>query len=257
MEFSQLLPLVLALGAVALLVSSIRILTEYERAVVFTLGRLTGTRGPGLIFVIPGIQEYVRVDIRTRTSDIPQQDVITKDNISVRVNAVLYYRILDPARAIVSVANFAVATEQLGQTTLRSVLGQHELDDVLSGRDTLSNRIQSILDKETDAWGIKVSNVELKHVDLDETMIRAMARQAEAERARRAKVIHAEGEREASTRLVEAATMLGKESTAIQLRYLQTLTEITKEGTHTLVFPLPVNGLGSVMDAILKPKSKP
>ena len=250
---------VLALLAILLaggVYSAIWIVPEYERLVVFLLGRLLSVSGPGLVFVIPGLQTAMRVDIRTRTADIPQQDIITRDNISVKVNAVLYYRVIDPKKAIISVENFATATEQLGQTTLRSVLGQYELDDILAGRDKLSKTIQEILDSDTDEWGIKVSNVELKHVDLEETMIRAMARQAEAERSRRAKVIHAAGELEASAKLVEAAEYLGKHEAAMQLRYLHTLTEITKESTHTMVFPVPTQGLNKLFGVPI-PAAKP
>ena len=235
--------LFLIVPAALLVFMSVRIVPEYERLVVFLLGRLMSVSGPGLVLVVPGIQTAIRVDVRTRAADIPQQDIITRDNISVKVNAVLYYRVVEPEKAIVNVANFIDATEQLGQTTLRSVLGQYELDDILASRDKLSQTIQELLDKETDPWGVKVSNVELKHVDLEETMIRAMARQAEAERARRAKVIHAVGELEASEKLVEAAEYLGRHEAAMQLRYLHTLTEITKESSHTVVFPLPTASL--------------
>ena len=226
---------------IVLLFSAIRILREYERGVIFMLGRFWKVKGPGLIIVIPLIQEMVRVDLRTIVMDVPTQDVISRDNVSVKVNAVIYFRVLDPEAAIINVENYYEATSQLAQTTLRSVLGQHELDDMLSARDKLNVDIQTILDQQTDAWGIKVANVELKHVDLDETMIRAMAKQAEAERGRRAKVIHAEGEMQASEKLREAAHMLAKEPQAMQLRYLQTLTEIAGDKNSTIVFPLPMD----------------
>jgi len=231
-----------------LLVTAIRILNEYERGVVFTLGRYTATKGPGIVFVIPLIQRMVRMDLRTIVLDVPTQDVISRDNVSVKVNAVVYFRIMEPARAVIQVANPFEATSQLAQTTLRSVLGQHELDEMLSRRDKLNVDIQHILDQATDAWGIKVANVEIKHVDLDESMIRAMAKQAEAERTRRAKVIHAEGERQAATMLVEAARALGEDSRAMQLRYLQTLTDIANERSSTIVFPLPLDLITPLMD---------
>jgi len=223
------------------LFSAIRIMNEYERAVIFTLGRYAGTKGPGLIFVIPILQRAVKVDLRTIVLDVPTQDVISRDNVSVKVNAVVYFRVVDPAKAIIQVQSPFEATSQLAQTTLRSVLGQHELDEMLSQRDKLNLDIQRILDQATDAWGIKVANVEIKHVDLDETMIRAMAKQAEAERTRRAKVIHAEGERQAAAMLVEAAQALGADPRAMQLRYLQTLSDISSERTSTVVFPLPID----------------
>ncbi len=226
---------------VLLLFSAIKVLNEYERGVIFTLGRFTGVKGPGLIIVIPVIQRLVKTDLRVIVMDVPTQDVISRDNVSVKVNAVVYFRIIDPERAIIQVASVFEATSQLAQTTLRSVLGQHELDEILAERDKLNNDIQQLLDQQTDAWGIKVSNVEIKHVDLDESMIRAIAAQAEAERARRAKVIHAEGERQASDMLAAAAKTLGTEGQALQLRYLQTLTEIAKDRTHTIVFPLPID----------------
>jgi len=224
-----------------LLISMFRILREYERGVIFLLGRFYRVKGPGLIIVIPVIQQMVRVDLRTVVMDVPTQDVISLDNVSVKVNAVIYFRVVDPERAIIHVENFLEATSQLSQTTLRSVLGQHELDDMLAARDQLNADIQRILDKQTDAWGIKVANVEIKHVDLDESMIRAIARQAEEERSRRAKVIHAIGELEAAAQLLQAAQTLAKQPQAIQLRYLQTLTEIAGQNTHTIVFPLPVD----------------
>jgi regulator of protease activity HflC (stomatin/prohibitin superfamily) len=224
-----------------LVINALKILREYERGVIFTLGRFTGIKGPGLIILIPGIQKMARVDLRTIVLDVPKQDVISRDNVSVKVNAVVYFRIVDPAKAIIQVANPFEATSQLAQTTLRSVLGQHELDEMLAQRERLNADVQLILDASTDAWGIKVSHVEIKHVDLDESMIRAMARQAEAERARRAKVIHAEGEQQAAAALVEAARLLGADPRAIQLRYLQTLTELGNEKTSTIIFPLPMD----------------
>jgi len=237
-----LLPTLIILGLVVLfLFSAIKILKEYERGVIFFLGRFQGVKGPGLIIVIPGIQQMVRVDLRVIVMDVPTQDVISKDNVSVKVNAVVYFRIVNPEKAIIQVANVFEATSQLSQTTLRSVLGQHELDEMLSERDKLNADIQAILDRQTDNWGIKVSNVEIKHVDLDESMIRAIAAQAEAERARRAKVIHAKGERQASTELAEAAKMLASQSQALQLRYLQTLTEVASDRSNTIIFPLPMD----------------
>ncbi len=232
---------------VALIVASVRILAEYERGVIFLLGRFWKVKGPGLIIVIPFVQKMVRVDLRVIVMDVPTQDVISRDNVSVKVNAVVYFRIIDPERAIIQVANVFEATSQLAQTTLRSVLGQHELDEMLSERDKLNGDIQAILDQHTDAWGIKVSNVEIKHVDLDESMIRAIAAQAEAERARRAKVIHAEGEAQAASQLAEAAATLSEQGQALQLRYLQTLTEVSNEGSNTIVFPLPIDLLKPLM----------
>ena len=230
-----------------LIIASVRILAEYERGVIFLLGRFWKVKGPGLIIVIPLVQRMVRVDLRVIVMDVPTQDVISHDNVSVKVNAVVYFRIVDPERAIIQVANVFEATSQLAQTTLRSVLGQHELDEMLSERDKLNQDIQVILDQHTDAWGIKVSNVEIKHVDLDESMIRAIAAQAEAERARRAKVIHAEGERQAATQLSEAAATLAEQGQALQLRYLQTLTEVANEGSSTIVFPLPIDLIKPMM----------
>lgn len=226
---------------ISLLISTFRVLREYERGVIFLLGRFYKVKGPGLIIVIPVIQTMVRVDIRTVVMDVPTQDVISRDNVSVMVNAVVYYRVVDPQKAIINVENFHEATSQLAQTTLRSVLGQHELDEMLASRDTLNRDIQSILDQQTDDWGIKVSNVEIKHVDLNESMIRAIAKQAESERERRAKVIHATGELEASHKLREAAEILSAQPQALQLRYLQTLTEIAGEHSNTIVFPLPLD----------------
>ena len=232
------IPLVLL---IVVLVSMLKILREYERGVVFMLGRFWSVKGPGLIIIIPILQEMTRVDLRTMVLDVPTQDVISRDNVSVKVNAVVYMRVVDPEKAIIQVENYFEATSQLAQTTLRSVLGQHELDEMLSGREKLSTNIQDILDQQTDGWGIKVSNVEMKQVDLDESMIRAIARQAEAERERRAKVIHAEGELQASSKLLESAQTLAKQSESMQLRYLQTLTEITSDKTNTIVFPLPMD----------------
>jgi regulator of protease activity HflC (stomatin/prohibitin superfamily) len=227
--------------ALAILASAFRVLREYERGVVFMLGRFWKVKGPGLIIIIPVIQQMVRADLRTIVMDVPSQDVISRDNVSVKVNAVVYYRVVDPEKAIIQVENFDAATSQLAQTTLRSVLGQHELDDMLAGREKLNADIQRVLDEQTDAWGIKVTNVELKHVDIDESMIRAIARQAEAERERRAKVIHAEGEFQASVQLAKAAEILAERPQAMQLRYLQTLTVIAGENNSTIVFPLPMD----------------
>jgi len=225
---------------IALLLSAFRILREYERGVVFFLGRFDKVKGPGLVIIIPLIQQMVRVDLRTVVMDVPSQDVISRDNVSVRVNAVIYFRVIDAQKAIINVENYLQATSQLAQTTLRSVLGQHELDEMLASREMLNIDIQEILDARTDGWGIKVSNVEIKHVDLNETMIRAIAKQAEAERTRRAKVIHALGEMEAAEKLSEAANKLSTEPNAIMLRYLQTLTEIAGEKNSTILFPLPM-----------------
>lgn len=237
------------------LISAIRILREYERGVIFLLGRFWKVKGPGFIIVIPLIQQMVRVDLRTIVMDVPTQDVISRDNVSVEVNAVVYFRVIEPDKAIIQVENFYDATSQLAQTTLRSVLGQHELDEMLSERDKLNADIQAILDDQTNAWGIKVSNVEIKHVDLNETMIRAIAKQAEAERVRRAKVIHAEGEMQASAKLLEAAQMLTQQSEAMQLRYLQTLTEIAGERSNTIVFPLPMNLIDTVIERLKEKES--
>jgi len=233
---------------VMLLLSAFRILREYERGVVFQLGRFWQVKGPGLILLIPVIQQMVRVDLRTVVLDVPPQDVITRDNVSVKVNAVLYFRVLDPQKAIIQVEDFLVATSQLAQTTLRAVLGKHELDELLAEREQLNADIRQVLDAQTDAWGIKVANVEIKHVDLNESMIRAIARQAEAERERRAKVIHAEGELQASEKLMQAAQMLGKEPGAMQLRYMQTLGAIAGDRTSTIVFPMPVDLLTGLVD---------
>lgn len=222
----------------AVLFNAIKILREYERGVIFQLGRFWKVKGPGLIIVIPVIQQMVRVDLRVIVMDVPTQDVISRDNVSVKVNAVVYFRVIEPDKAIIQVERYLEAVSQLAQTTLRSVLGQHELDDMLAEREKLNKDIQAILDRQTDAWGIKVANVEIKHVDLDESMIRAIAAQAEAERQRRAKVIHATGEKQAANELVEAARQLSTDPNAIQLRYMQTLTEIAGDRTATIIFPL-------------------
>ena len=245
-----------ALGVVVVVaiavMSSIKILREYERAVVFFLGRFQRVMGPGLIIVIPVVQQLVRVVLRTRVFDVPPQDVITRDNVSVKVNAVVYLRVVDPQLAIIQVANFSEATSQLSQTTLRAILGKHELDALLAEREKLNSDIQATLDQQTDAWGIKVSAVEIKHVDLNETMVRAIARQAEAERERRAKVIHAEGELQASEKLLQAAQMLSQRAEAMQLRYLQTLTQIAGDKSSTIVFPVPMDVLGPLLDRTRK-----
>ena len=238
---------VIGVAAVLVLSQMIKILKEYERGVVFFLGRFQTVKGPGLIILIPGLQKMTRVDLRVLVLDVPTQDVISRDNVSVKVNAVIYFRVVDPEKAIIRVENFFEATSQLSQTTLRSVLGQHELDDMLAERDKLNDDIQKLLDQRTDNWGIKVANVEIKHVDLDESMIRAIAQQAEAERARRAKVINAEGEKQAAATLAEAARMLAQEKLALQLRYLQTLKEISSEKTNTIVFPLPLDLLDPLL----------
>ncbi len=237
-----------------IILSGIKILTEYERGVIFTLGRFTKTSGPGIIYVIPILQQITRVDLRIIVMDVPPQDVISRDNISVQVNAVLYFYVMNPDKAIINVEDFYTATSQLAQTTLRSVLGQHDLDDMLAERDKLNQHIQSIVDEQTDHWGIKVSNVEIKHIDLNESMIRVIAQQAEAERARRAKVIHAEGEYQAAEKLVEAAEMLAKNPQALQLRYLQTLNSIAEEKNSTIVFPFPIQMISSFLDLINKNK---
>lgn len=233
---------------IVLVVASIKILREYERGVVFTLGRFTSVKGPGLIIIIPGLQQMVKVDLRVVTMDVPSQDVISRDNVSVKVNAVVYFRVVDPQKAIIAVENFLVATGQLAQTTLRAVLGKHELDEMLTERDRLNADVQKILDAQTDAWGVKVANVEIKHVDINESMIRAIARQAEAERERRAKIIHAEGEKQAAVALLEAAEMLSKTPAAMQLRYLQTLTQVANDRTNTIVFPMP----GELLDNLAR-----
>ncbi|ERX30138.1 stomatin-like protein [Pseudomonas aeruginosa 19660] len=227
-----------------LLFSALRILREYERGVVFQLGRFWKVKGPGLVLVIPAIQQMVRIDLRTIVLDVPPQDVISRDNVSVKVNAVVYFRVLDPQKAIIQVENYLAATSQLAQTTLRAVLGKHELDEMLAERERLNLDIQQVLDAQTDAWGIKVANVEIKHVDLNESMVRAIARQAEAERERRAKVIHAEGELQASEKLMQAAQMLGRQTGAMQLRYMQTLGAIAGDKSSTIVFPMPIELFG-------------
>jgi regulator of protease activity HflC (stomatin/prohibitin superfamily) len=226
---------------VIFIVAAIKILREYERGVIFTLGRFWKVKGPGLIIVVPVIQQMVKVDLRVIVMDVPSQDVISRDNVSVKVNAVVYFRVLDPEKSIIQVEDYLMATSQLAQTTLRSVLGQHELDEMLAERDKLNDDIRRILDTQTDAWGIKVANVEIKHVDLDESMIRAIARQAEAERSRRAKVIHAEGEMQAAEKLTEAARILSAQPQAIQLRYMETLTAVAGDKSSTIVFPLPMD----------------
>jgi len=226
--------------SIVILYNTIKILKEYERGVIFLLGRFQTVKGPGLIILFPGIQKMTKVDLRVIVMDVPTQDVISRDNVSVKVNAVIYFRIVDPEKAIIRVANVFEATSQLSQTTLRSVLGQHELDDMLAEREKLNTDIQGLLDARTENWGIKVANVEIKHVDLDESMIRAIAQQAEAERARRAKIINAEAEKQAAGMLAEAAKMLATEEQALQLRYLQTLKEISNERTNTIVFPMPI-----------------
>ena len=233
--------LIVAIFLVLLFLSCVKVLNEYERGVMLSLGRFAGVKGPGVIFVIPIIQQIRKVDLRVIVLNVPKQDVITRDNVSVKVNAVVYFRVVDPGKAVLQVTNPMDATSQVAQTTLRSVLGQHEMDDLLSQRDKLNNDVQVILDQATEAWGIKVSNVEIKDVDLDETMVRAMAKQAEAERTRRAKIIHAEGESQAAQMLVQAAESLARQPSAMQLRYLQTLADISHEKTQVIVFPLPLD----------------
>ncbi len=240
------------IGLVIIMPMIFKVMREYERAVVFTFGRFTSVKGPGLIIIIPLVQQIERVELRTVVMDVPSQDVISRDNVSVKVNAVVYFRVIDPERAIIQVENFHVATSQLAQTTLRSVLGQHELDEMLAEREKLNADIQGLLDKQTDAWGIKVANVEIKHVDIDESMIRAIAKQAEAERERRAKVIHAEGELQASEKLLQAAEVLSKNIQSMQLRYLQTLTEIAGEKNSTIIFPVPMDLLKPLLDLTAK-----
>ncbi|MGB8635204.1 MAG: slipin family protein [Rhodanobacteraceae bacterium] len=235
-------PIGIVIVVIALILfSSIKVLREYERAVVFLFGRFQAVKGPGIIIIVPVMQQIVKVDLRTIVMDVPPQDVISRDNVSVKVNAVIYYRVMDAEKAVIQVENVREATSQLAQTTLRSVLGQHELDDMLASRDKLNKDIQTILDAHTDAWGIKVANVEIKQVDLDEGMIRAIAKQAEAERQRRAKVINAEGELQASEKLMQAARTLNQEPQSIQLRYLQTMVEVASDKTHTILFPLPLD----------------
>jgi regulator of protease activity HflC (stomatin/prohibitin superfamily) len=239
----------------ALLALSLRVLREYDRGVVFQLGRFWAVKGPGLVILIPVIQQMVRVSLRLVVMDVPKQDVITRDNVSVKVNAVLYFKVVDSEKAVIQVENFLFATSQLAQTTLRAVLGKHDLDELLSARDRLNLDVQKILDAQTDAWGIKVTNVEIKEVDIDLTMVRAIARQAEAERERRAKVIHAEGELQASHKLAEAAEILARSPQALQLRYLETLTVIAADKNSTIVFPLPLDIVGPLLDA-LSPRSR-
>ena len=238
-------PLILLL--VFLAIAAIKILREYERGVIFMLGRFWKVKGPGLVIVIPGVQQMVKVDLRVVTMDVPAQDVISRDNVSVKVNAIVFFRVVAPEKAIIQVENYLVATSQLAQTTLRAVLGKHELDEMLAERERLNLDVQQILDAQTDSWGIKVTNVEIKHIDLNDSMVRAIARQAEAERERRAKVIHAEGEKQAAQSLLEAAEMLSRQPAAMQLRYLQTLTQIAGDKSSTLVFPVPVDVLGSLL----------
>jgi len=243
----------LIVAAVVILASALKVLREYQRGVIFLLGRFQRVKGPGLIIVVPIIQQIVKVDLRVIVMDVPSQDVISRDNVSVKVNAVVYFRVIDPEKAIIQVEDYLAATSQLAQTTLRSVLGQHELDEMLAERDKLNDDIRNILDQQTDAWGIKVANVEIKHVDLDESMIRAIARQAEAERSRRAKVIHAEGEMQAAEKLKEAAAILAEQPQAIQLRYMETLTAVAGDRSSTIVFPLPIDLIEPLLK--LKPRS--
>ncbi|MBU4610895.1 slipin family protein [Achromobacter sp. GG226] len=255
MAFIPYVAILVILGGI--LASAIRVLREYERGVVFTLGRFSGVKGPGLILLVPFVQQMVRVDLRTLVLDVPSQDVISRDNVSVKVNAVLYFRVVDADKAVIAVENFMEATSQLAQTTLRSVLGKHDLDEMLSERDKLNDDLRGILDAQTDAWGIKVANVEIKHVDIDESMVRAIARQAEAERNRRARIINAEGEQQAAERLVEAATMLSKEPAAMQLRYLSTLNDIANDRSSTIVFPMPIDFLKGLLDGSARPAASP
>ena len=241
---------VLAVLLIGLAFYTFRILREYERGVIFFLGRFQTVKGPGLIIVIPGIQQIVKVDLRTLVYDVPSQDVISRDNISVKVSAVIYFRVVDPEKAIINVEDYFEATSQLAQTTLRSILGQHELDEMLAQRDKMNEGIQKLLDEQTESWGIKVINVEIKHIDIDESMIRAIAKQAEAERERRAKVIHANGELEASERLLEAAQTLAEQPQALQLRYMQTLTEVARDRSSIIVFPLPIDIMEGLKSAL-------
>ena len=248
MLFTGTIVVIVVLALVALFVAAVRILFEYERGVVFTLGRYTGTKGPGFVLLVPFVQQMVRVDLRIIVEEVPGQDVISRDNVSVKVSAVIYFRVVDAERAVIQVKTFREATSQLAQTTLRSILGKHDLDQMLTERDKLSSDIQDVLDKQTDAWGIKVSNVEIKRIDLDDSMIRAIARQAEAERSRRAKIINAEGEQQAAQKMLEAAQILAPVPQAMQLRYLATLFEIAGERSSTIVFPFPlemIQGLGA------------
>ena len=246
---------VLVVFGVIIIANAVRILREYERGVIFRLGRLVGVKGPGIIFLIPLVDKMVKVSLRTVVMDVPPQDVITKDNVSVKVSAVIYFRVLQPDKAIVEVENFLFATSQLSQTTLRSILGQSELDELLAGREKINAELAKIIDLQTEPWGIKISNVEVKHIDLPVEMQRAMAKQAEAERERRAKVIHAEGELQASKKLAEAAEVIQVHPMAMQLRYLQTLTEIASENSSTVIFPFPIDLVTSLMDAFGKKKS--
>jgi regulator of protease activity HflC (stomatin/prohibitin superfamily) len=242
---------VIVVWVAALLFLSIKVLPEYQRGVVLTLGRYTGTKGPGLVILVPVVQRMMRVDLRVTVMDVPPQDVISRDNVSVRVNAVVYFRVVEPDKAILQVSDFFQATSQLAQTRLRSVLGQHELDDILSQRDSINHSLQQILDEATDPWGIKVSNVEIKDVDLNETMVRAIARQAEAERERRAKVIHADGELQAAEKLRDAAAMLSQQPQALQLRYMQTMADMSNSGkASTIVFPLPMDLVKPLLDML-------
>jgi len=251
-KFMETILLIIGAALVALVASAIRILREYERGVIFQLGRFWRVKGPGLILVIPLIQQMVRVDLRTVVMDVPSQDVISKDNVSVGVNAVIYFRVVDPQRSVINVEDFFAATSQLAQTTLRSVLGKHDLDEMLQERDRLNQDIQEILDQHTDAWGVKVANVEIKHVDVDESMIRAIAQQAEAERSRRAKIIHAEGEMQAAQKLQDAANILSQNPQAMQLRYLQTLTGIAQDKNSTIVFPMPMDLMSAFEDLVMR-----
>ena len=246
--------LVVLVLLISIIASAVRILYEYERGVVFRLGRFAMVKGPGLRFIIPVVDKIVKVSLRTVAMDVPPQDVITKDNVSVKVNAVLYFRVVHPDKALIEVENYLYATSQLAQTSLRSVLGQAELDELLSHRDRINQQLQEILDRQTDPWGVKVSNVEIKHVDLPQEMQRAMARQAEAERERRSKIIHAEGEFQASQKLADAAGVISQESGALQLRFLQTLTEIAAEKNSTIIFPLPIDLFQPFLDAVNKEK---
>ena len=246
---------VLLVFGVIIIANAIRILREYERGVIFRLGRLVGVKGPGIIFLIPLVDKMVKVSLRTVVMDVPPQDVITKDNVSVKVSAVIYFRVLQPDKAIVEVENFLFATSQLSQTTLRSILGQSELDELLAGRDKINAELAKIMDLQTEPWGVKISNVEVKHIDLPVEMQRAMAKQAEAERERRAKIIHAEGELQASKKLAEAAEVIQVHPMAMQLRYLQTLTEIASENSSTVIFPFPIDLITSFIDAYAKKKS--
>lgn len=256
MEAVSLFMFMILFFAVIILANAVRILREYERGVVFRLGRLIGVKGPGLILLIPLVDKMVKVSLRTVVLDVPPQDVITRDNVSVKVNAVVYFRVLHPDKAIVEVENYNFATSQLSQTTLRSILGQSELDELLAEREKINHELQKIIDSQTDPWGIKISNVEVKHIDLPVEMQRAMARQAEAERERRAKVIHAEGEFQASQRLADAAKVIEGHPTALQLRYLQTLNEIASENNSTTIFPIPIDLLKPFLENAAKPKNK-